>query len=178
MTDCVCPMPRYVAFLRGVSPMNLAMADLKRCLEQIGFTGVKTLLASGNAVFDSPSSSVPAIERRIEEALNRDLGHTFHTIVRSTAELKTLIDDDPYADFDLPPDAKRVVTFARELPKPKRRLPVERDGARILKADRREAFSAYVRSANGPVFMELIEEIFGKDVTTRTWDTVTKCAQA
>ncbi len=171
-------MPRYVVFLRGVSPMNLAMADLKRCLEKAGFTGVRTLLSSGNAVFDSPGSSVSSIEHRIEKALTRDLGRTFHTVVRSTAELQALIAADPYAAFDLPPDAKRVVTFARKLPKPKRRLPVERDGARILMADRREAFSAYVRSPAGPVFMELIGETFGTDVTTRTWDTVRKCAQA
>lgn len=30
-------MPRYVAFLRGVSPMNLKMPDLKHCLENAGF---------------------------------------------------------------------------------------------------------------------------------------------
>ncbi len=158
--------------------MNLAMADLKRCLEKAGFANVKTLLSSGNAAFDSAGGSPAAIERRIEEALTRELGRGFHTIVRSAADLQALIAADPYAAFKLPPDAKRVVTFARELPRPKRPLPVERDGARILKSDRREAFSAYVRSANGPVFMVLIEELFGKDVTTRTWDTVRKCAEA
>jgi hypothetical protein len=30
----------------------------------------------------------------------------------------------------------------------------------------------------GPVFMELIKANFGSDVTTRTWDTVKKCAKA
>ena len=44
-------MPRYAAFLRGVGPMNLRMPDLKRSLESAGFTEVKTLLSSGNAVF-------------------------------------------------------------------------------------------------------------------------------
>ena len=29
-----------------------------------------------------------------------------------------------------------------------------------------------------PVFMTLIAKTFGKDVTTRTWDTVKKCAAA
>ena len=171
-------MPRYVAFLRGVSPLNLAMADLKRCLETAGFTGVKTLLSSGNAAFDAPGGSAAAIERRIEEALTRQQGRSFHTIVRSTAELQALIAADAYAAFDLPPDAKRVVTFARELRPPARPLPVERHGARILKADRREAFSAYTRTPHGPVFMDLIQELFGTDVTTRTWDTVRKCATA
>jgi hypothetical protein len=39
-------MPRYVAFLRGVSPMNASMTELARCLETAGFD-VKTVLASG-----------------------------------------------------------------------------------------------------------------------------------
>ena len=34
-------MPRYVAFLRGVSPMNARMADLRRCFEVAGFGNVK-----------------------------------------------------------------------------------------------------------------------------------------
>jgi hypothetical protein len=41
----------------------------------------------------------------------------------------------------------------------------------------REAFTAYERSTEGPVFMKLIEETFGKDVTTRTWDSVAKVAK-
>ena len=46
-------MPRFVAFLRGVSPMNLKMTDLKQCLEAAGFTEVKTILSSGNVAFNA-----------------------------------------------------------------------------------------------------------------------------
>ena len=42
----------------------------------------------------------------------------------------------------------------------------------------REVFTAYLKSDKGPVFMTLIEKAFGTDVTTRTWDTVKKCASA
>jgi hypothetical protein len=41
----------------------------------------------------------------------------------------------------------------------------------------REVFTVYVPSAKGPVFMRLIESAFGKDVTTRTWQTVTRLAR-
>jgi len=37
---------------------------------------------------------------------------------------------------------------------------------------------AYLPTPKGPVFMTLIEKTFGKDVTTRTWDTVAKVARA
>ena len=171
-------MPRYVAFLRGVGPANLKMPDLKRCLEIAGYTNVKTVLSSGNVAFDSASRSVAAIERRIEAALTKELGRSFYTIVRSLDQLNDLIEADPYADFDLPIDAKRVVTFARKLRSLKSPLPVERHGAEILVAGSREAFSAYVPGPRGAVFMELIKATFGSEVTTRTWETVKKCAKA
>ena len=39
-----------------------------------------------------------------------------------------------------------------------------------------EIYSAYLPTPKGPVFMTLIEKTFGKEQTTRTWDTVTKVA--
>lgn len=171
-------MPRYVAFLRGVSPSNAKMPDLKRAFEAAGFTDVKTLLSSGNVVFTSRASPEVALERKAEAAMTQTLGHAFGTIVRSTAALREMLDSDPYASFRLPADAKRVVTFLRESPAPTPRLPIDLDGARILAVRGHEAFTVYVPSPRGPVFMTLIEKTFGKDVTTRTWDTVRKCASA
>jgi uncharacterized protein (DUF1697 family) len=171
-------MPRYIALLRGVTPTNLKMSDLKRCLEMAGYTKVKTILSSGNVVFDSASGSVAAIELRIEAALTKRLGRSFYTIVRAAQELNDLIEADPYAAFDLPDDAKRVVTFARKLPALKAPLPIEREGAQILAAGSREAFIAYLPSRRGAIFMELIKANFGSEVTTRTWETVKKCAKA
>ena len=74
--------------------------------------------------------------------------------------------------------SKRVVTFLRAPPGKAPALPVEQDGARILALRGREAFTVYVRSPRGPVFMTLIEKTFGKDVTTRTWDTVGRIVKA
>ena len=83
-----------------------------------------------------------------------------------------------YVVFRLPAHAKRVVTFLRRPHKTKLSLPLEVDGARILAMNGRGIFTAYVRSPRGPVFMRLIEKTFGTNVTTRTWDTVRKCAVA
>jgi uncharacterized protein (DUF1697 family) len=171
-------MPRYVAFLRGVSPMNARMPDLKRCFEGAGFTDVKTLLSSGNVVFTARAAAAAALERRAEAAMAEGLGHAFYTIVRPTSALCQLLDADPFAAFRLPANAKRVITFLREPHASDLSLPLEVDGARILTMKGREAFTAYVPGPRGPVFMTLIEKTFGSNVTTRTWDTVKKCAAA
>jgi uncharacterized protein (DUF1697 family) len=167
-------MPAYAAFLRGVSPMNMRMPELKRCLEAAGFADVRTLLSSGNAVFASRAASRVALERKLETALEKHFGQALMTMVRSVEELRDLVDSDPYESFRLAPDTKRVVTFLRSKPKSRLHLPIELDGARILSVRGTEVFSAYVRSPRGPVFMKLIEKTFGEEVTTRTWDTVGK----
>ena len=171
-------MPRYVALLRGVSPVTASMPQLKRCFEAAGFGGVRALLSSGNVAFDSRASSASALERRVENAIQAGLGHTFPTIVRSSAYLQALVAAAPFGAFDLPAAAKRVVTFLRKPRAGDRELPIELHGASILRIVDTEVFTAYLPSDKGPVFMTLLERTFGKEITTRTFDTVRKCAVA
>jgi len=171
-------MTSYAAFLRGVSPMNLKMPELKRALEVGGFEAVKTLLSSGNVVFSGRRATDVAIEKQVAAAIEAQVGKKFGVIVRTITELQALIEQDPFLAYRLPKGAKRVVTFLRAKPDAKIKLPPERDGARMLGVHGREVLSAYVPNDKGPVFMTLIEKTFGKDVTTRTWDTVGKVARA
>ena len=171
-------MARYVAFLRGVSPTNASMPALKACFEGAGFANVRTLLSSGNVAFDARAASEAAIERKAEQAMLKSLGRSFYTIVRPAAHLQALLATDPYAAHRVPARAKRVVSFLREVREPRIALPLAQDEAAVLCLVGREVFSAYLPSEKGPVFMKLIENAFGSDVTTRTWDTVAKCAAA
>jgi len=171
-------MPRYAAFLRGVMPMNAKMADLKQVFESAGFTDVKTVLSSGNVVFSARSASEAALQRKAEAAMFERLGQAFLTIVRPIEALQQMLASDPYKKFGVSPKAKRIVTFLRDELKAKLKLPVESDGARILAMKGREIFSAYLPSPKGPVFMVLIEKKFGKEQTTRTWDTIAKVVRA
>ena len=109
--------------------------------------------------------------------MQEHLGQAFITIVRPIEQLRKLLETDPYERFKVDPKAKRIVTFLRGRPKARIALPVEMDGARILSLKDREVFSAYLPTPKGPVFMTLIEKTFGKDLTTRTWDTVAKVAR-
>lgn len=170
-------MRRYAAFLRGVSPMNARMPELREAFETAGFSDVRTVLSSGNVLFSAPAARESVLERRAETAMERRLGKAFPTIVRTIDALRTIVASDPYAGFRLKRGAKRVVTFLRRAPEARLRLPIELDGARILRVDGREVFLAYVPSPRGAVFMALIEKTFGTDVTTRTWQTVEKVAR-
>lgn len=171
-------MPRYVAFLRGVSPMNAKMPVLRQCFEDAGFGNVRTVISSGNVVFDARSASEASLQRKAERAMETGMGRSFMTIVRRVDALQALLATDPYADSGLAPTAKRVVTLLREPPTATLDLPVSLGRARILATVGCEVFTAYEPTGKQPEFMALIEKTFGTAVTTRTWETVRKCAVA
>lgn len=154
--------------------MNAKMPELKKCFEAAGFVDVKTVLSSGNIVFRSRAGSEASLERKCEATMSKHLGRAFLTVVRPLDTLSAILDRDPYEAFRLAPNSKRIVTFLRQKPKSKIILPIELDGACILRIEDGEVFSAYVPSPRGPIFMSLIEKTFGQEVTTRTWDTVKK----
>jgi uncharacterized protein (DUF1697 family) len=171
-------MPRYVAFLRGVSPMNAKMPELKRAFEEAGFTNVRTVLSSGNVVFDAPRTSAASLQRKAEKGMEKALGRSFRTIVRSTAALERILASDPFQGRKMRKDTKRVITFIRDKAAQIVDIPEAVDGAEVVAVRGGEVFTAYLPSDKGPAFMRLIEKAFGKEVTTRTWESVTKCAAA
>jgi uncharacterized protein (DUF1697 family) len=154
------------------------MPELKRCFEAAGFEDVKTLLSSGNVAFSVKPDIVPVLEQRAEEAMEKHLGKVFRTIVRPSSFLQALIDRKPFAEFDLPAESKMVVTFLRKPYTETLELPIEQSQASILKLENTEVFCAYVPNDKGPAFMVVLEKTFGKDITTRTLETVRKCAAA
>jgi uncharacterized protein (DUF1697 family) len=165
-------LARYAAFLRGVMPTNAKMPELARAFEDAGFTEVRTVLGSGNVAFTARAAPIAGIERRAEAAMTRCLGRTFLTFVRPAAELEALLAEDPFRAFRLPAGAKRIVTFLKRAPTSDVRLPAAIGGARLHARRGLEVFGSY--TPGSPDFMALIERTFGKDVTTRTWDTVAK----
>lgn len=160
--------------------MNCQMPVLKRCLEDAGFSDVKTLLSSGNVAFSTPRAvPLPALQKRVEKTMRDGAGYEFMTIVRASSHLQKLIGADPFAEFKLPAGGKRVLTFLLDPDAVHDiELPISRDEASILKRIGGEVLCVYVPNAKGPAFMQLLEKTFSKAITTRTWDTVAKCAAA
>ncbi|MDR3658916.1 MAG: DUF1697 domain-containing protein [Mycobacterium sp.] len=90
-------MTRYAVFLRGVNVggVNLKMADVAATLSQAGFTAVKTLLASGNAVLSSTTSAA-GVRTKAEAALRESFGYDAWVLVYPAAELRTISADFPF----------------------------------------------------------------------------------
>ena len=110
--------------------------------------------------------------------MQAQLGRGFLTFVRSAESLQHLLASKPFAKFKLPPHSKEVITFLREPCELELDVPIKRDDASILRVIGSEVLCAYVPGPKGPTFMGLLERTFGKDITTRTLETVRKCSVA
>jgi len=158
--------------------MNCRMPELKRALERGGFTEVRTVISSGNAVFTSRAASDASLEKRCEAAMARHLGNAFLTIVRPIDALAELLEREAFRRIEVPAGAKRVLTFLRGKPRAGLTFPVSIAGASILAVHGREVYSVYDPADYNNKFMVLIEKTFGTAVTTRTWETVVRIVKA
>lgn len=97
-------MSPHIALLRAVNVggRKVLKDDLLGLAKDLGFDDAKTLLASGNLVLWGPDrgggGSDAAIEKRLEDGLEKRMGLRTDFFVRSPAELKAIIDANPYPD--------------------------------------------------------------------------------
>jgi uncharacterized protein (DUF1697 family) len=174
-------MPRFVALLRGVNVgkgHRLAMADFRRLLEAAGFTEVRTLLNSGNAVFVSGGRSVAAHARTIGATLQQGLGLRVMVVVRSAREFDAVIAGNPLA-LTAQEHARLLVAFAQE------RGALQQLAALADTVQAPERFvigdhAAYLHCARGILQSRAASALLGKagrGVTTRNWATVLKLGE-
>jgi uncharacterized protein (DUF1697 family) len=91
-------MTRYVAFLRAVNvggTGKLPMAELRAICESIGFTEVRTYIASGNVVFKSQLDAA-AVKRALERSLETYAGKPVGVLVRTGAQLADVLAGNPF----------------------------------------------------------------------------------
>lgn len=171
-------MAKYVALLRGIAPMNPNMRNekLRGAFEELGFTNVKTVISSGNVLFETSEKDAPKLEAIIERALPEMLGFTSTTIVRSLADLQDLVSANPFAGYEHSLKTSLNVTFLKT--KPDNHQPLEGRGFSIIRVTDREVCSVIDTStAKTPDFMAKAERAYGKQITTRTWKTVERIIQ-
>lgn len=71
------------------------MADLRAVVERLGYTGVSTLLNSGNLVYTAPGRLRDGSAARIERAIAAELGVQSRVTVLTASELGAIIDANP-----------------------------------------------------------------------------------
>lgn len=90
------------------------MADLKSLCEELNLKNVETYIQSGNLVFNSNKQN-SELENILEEAITDKFGFDVPVIVRSSEELQTSIDNNPFFETDSAIDQLHL-TFLKEKP--------------------------------------------------------------
>lgn len=115
-------MTQYIAFLRAINVGGhvVRMERLRAIFAALGFSDVKTVIASGNVVFRSAARNPRRLESTIEGRLQVELGYEVRTFIRSARELAETAAYRPFPEADVnAEDASVFVLF----------LPAELDAA-------------------------------------------------
>ena len=166
----------YVAFLRGINVGGknlLAMSDLKKAFEDLGFKNVTTLLASGNVLFQAANAK--DLRTKIEKKLKTITGKDINVLLRTRDDLTAL--GDPFKGIKVTPETRLYVTFLSE--KPKGNVRDAPPAFRIVKKTNTEICSVLTLGKEGRTvdLMATLEKDLGKNITTRNWNTVVKCRE-
>jgi uncharacterized protein (DUF1697 family) len=170
-------MTRHAAFLRGVNlgRRTVKSAELKAAFEAMGLADVKTLLASGNVLFDAPSAR--GLKAKIEAGLKAAFGFEVGTVLRSLDELEAMVRADPFGGVVESEAAKlHVILFDAPLPEGFVQPPVPGDFD-VPTITEREIFLIVHRKPDGTYLgrSSLDTEMrlpSGTLVTTRNWNTI------
>ena len=169
---------RQVALLRGVNvgrANRIAMAALRDLVSALGYSDVRTLLNSGNIVFESPRASPRDAATRIEKALSTELGVSARVTVITAAELATVIAENPLMNYADNP-SRLLVALLRNPADRSKLVPLSKQDWRkdVLGIG---SLAAYLWCAEGVIaskLSEAVNRLLGDGVTSRNWATILK----
>jgi uncharacterized protein (DUF1697 family) len=175
-------MSTLIALLRGINVgghKQVAMSELRAVLEALGFAGVRSLLQSGNLIFQSDRSTGTALERVLEVETAKRLQVSVDYFVRSAREWKTIVSANPF-----PNEAKRdpshlVAMVLKTAPQQEnlKALRAAVKGPEIIRSEGKQLYIVYPTGiGRSKLTNALIEQKLGSRGTGRNWNTVLKLA--
>ncbi|RWO67009.1 MAG: DUF1697 domain-containing protein [Mesorhizobium sp.] len=92
-------MQTYVALLYSIilaEGRRVVMADLKAMAEELGLNNPRTLVATGNLVFEAPATDIADLEQWLEAAFEKTFGRHVDIIVRGAEDWLKLAAGNPF----------------------------------------------------------------------------------
>ena len=171
-----------IALLRGVNVggRTVRMVELTALARDLDLQNPRTLLQSGNLVFEAPRAPDASLEARLETALKSRFGFAVDVICRSAVEWARLVAANPF------PDAARNDP-AHLLAMPLKTAPVDGGLERLRAAIKgreeaaligRDLYVVYPDTiGRSKLTMNVVERQLGAPTTGRNWNTVLKLAE-
>lgn len=169
-----------VALLRAVnlaSHNKVAMADLCAMLGDLKLSGARSLLQSGNVVFEAASAAPQALERKLQAEAERRLGLATDFFVRTAKEWSAVLAANPFT-AEAKRDPGHLLVFAlKDAPEraQARALDEAIQGREVARVVGRQAYIVYPDGVGrSRLTIALIERKLGTRATGRNWNTAMK----
>jgi uncharacterized protein (DUF1697 family) len=107
---------KYVALVRAINVGGrnlMRMSDVRACFEAREFQRVSTYIQSGNILFESDVSDLPALTAAIEQAFAETFDHTAGVFVRSHRQMQKIVAGAP-KEWKEGATLRRNVAFLRK----------------------------------------------------------------
>lgn len=170
----------YVALLRGInvgSHHKVPMPELRKLLENHGFRNIKTLLNSGNVVFKGTQAEDKALGQEISQLVEQHFGFPVPILLRKGVDIQRILARKPFEKIETHKDLRLYVTFLNNMPKENSPIPwASEDGSfQIIGSSDTELYSTVdISKSKTTDAMKHLEKSYGKDITTRNWNTLEK----
>ncbi|MEM6721404.1 MAG: DUF1697 domain-containing protein [Bacteroidota bacterium] len=163
----------YIAILRGINvsgSKKLPMAALRELLSNLQFSNVQTYIQSGNVVFTSDEKDQQKLEIQISEAIKKQYDYDVPVLVKTIAQWKIAMANNPYTDKDI---SKQAITFLAKVPTESTfEIDSKDDEFTIINSE------VYLYCPNGFGRSKLTNNLFERKLktqaTTRNWKTINK----
>jgi uncharacterized protein (DUF1697 family) len=112
-------MTTYVSLFRGINVgghQTIRMDELKDLHESLGLKDVVTYIQSGNVVFTSDDADPAHLPRHIEDGFAKKFGFHVKVMVRTSAELRDIIANNPFQNQPLKESKWVLVLFLATRP--------------------------------------------------------------
>lgn len=153
---------------------KVPMAELRSEFEKMNFKDVATILNSGNILFEASENN---LEAKISERLERVFGFPVPTLVRDFEMIVDVSNDSPFEHIEVTKDIRLYVSFLKNDTGTKLSLPWKSEDSpyEIIEKRNTMIFSVLNLSlSKTPHAMEALEKQYGKEITTRNWNTIEK----
>ena len=166
-----------VSLLRGINVgghNKIRMADLRAMYASLGFGAVRTILQSGNVVFETSEGDLTLVGRQIEAGIRRAFGHDIRVIMRSSADFETIFSRHRFSAEQLLETNKLAIVFlsGEAAPAAVDELRAKNPGREVIHADGSELFIFYRDGqARSKLDNKRIERALGLQSTARNWNT-------
>ncbi len=181
------PVPiqkKFVVLFRGINVGGnniVPMAFLKKEFEKHGFRNVHTILNSGNVIFETSSQKEDEILAEINSILKKNFIFLVPAILISFSGIEKIVEENPFKKILITPDLRLYVTFTNGSSMSTLSIPYKSsdESFRLIRILGDSIFSVLDVSKNKtPTAMSILEKEYGKNITTRNWNTVIKIWKA